>query len=247
MNKYIKLERDELFPALIKDLGLKIGIEIGVREGYHSLHLLQKTKIKLYGIDIKYDPRVEEAKSYNERYTYILKSSEESHILFDNNFFDFIYIDANHTAEEVYKDLIMWWPKLKTGGIFAGDDYLDLLNPAEGRYGVPYAVETFSKEISKDVFISGKGYIPVKDRLEYAKTLGKKHEDNLFLKFHKYIPLPESYIRGRVITENIPIPQWIIYKNDSEHTYVSNLNFKIPVETTTDKIIYNEEKWWRKE
>jgi hypothetical protein len=33
-----------------------------------------------------------------------------------------IFIDADHTEEGVYSDLVAWWPKLKPGGIFAGHD-----------------------------------------------------------------------------------------------------------------------------
>jgi predicted O-methyltransferase YrrM len=38
--------------------------------------------------------------------------------------FDFIYIDADHTAQMVYDDAIRSWPMLKTNGIMAFDDYL---------------------------------------------------------------------------------------------------------------------------
>ena len=37
--------------------------------------------------------------------------------------FDFIYIDADHTASGVIADAVMAWEHLKTGGILAFDDY----------------------------------------------------------------------------------------------------------------------------
>lgn len=37
--------------------------------------------------------------------------------------YDFIFIDAMHTYEEVKKDIERWWPKLRSGGIFAFHDY----------------------------------------------------------------------------------------------------------------------------
>ena len=41
-----------------------------------------------------------------------------------DNFYDFVYIDGDHTPEQVYRDAIMVWPKTKEGGIILFDDYL---------------------------------------------------------------------------------------------------------------------------
>lgn len=38
--------------------------------------------------------------------------------------FDFIYIDANHSYESVSQDLKNWWPRLNSGGLIGGHDYL---------------------------------------------------------------------------------------------------------------------------
>ena len=38
--------------------------------------------------------------------------------------YDFIYVDAAHTAEAVYADATDSWELLKSGGIIAFDDYL---------------------------------------------------------------------------------------------------------------------------
>lgn len=40
-----------------------------------------------------------------------------------NESFDWIYIDAGHDHENMKKDLEAWWPKLRPGGLFSGDDY----------------------------------------------------------------------------------------------------------------------------
>ena len=42
--------------------------------------------------------------------------------LFKDKFFDIVFIDAIHSYERVYQDIIHWLPKVKTGGILAGDD-----------------------------------------------------------------------------------------------------------------------------
>ena len=43
--------------------------------------------------------------------------------LFEDNFFDYIYIDAAHDYNNVMKDINGWMSKLKTGGVMAGHDY----------------------------------------------------------------------------------------------------------------------------
>lgn len=42
---------------------------------------------------------------------------------FEDSYFDFIFIDADHSYESVVKDLNAWYPKIKKGGIFSGHDY----------------------------------------------------------------------------------------------------------------------------
>ena len=36
---------------------------------------------------------------------------------------DFVFLDARDTFEDVQRDLAAWWPKLRPGGLLAGDDY----------------------------------------------------------------------------------------------------------------------------
>ena len=42
---------------------------------------------------------------------------------FKDNDYDFIYIDGSHTYESVKRDLELYLPKLKKGGIIGGHDY----------------------------------------------------------------------------------------------------------------------------
>jgi hypothetical protein len=41
----------------------------------------------------------------------------------DKDYYDFIYIDGDHTADAVFKDASLAWRALKPGGIMAFDDY----------------------------------------------------------------------------------------------------------------------------
>lgn len=42
----------------------------------------------------------------------------------ESNYYDFIYVDGDHRAAEVYKDADFGWRCLKNGGVMAFDDYL---------------------------------------------------------------------------------------------------------------------------
>lgn len=59
---------------------------------------------------------------------------------FEDQFFDWIYIDADHTYEGCSLDLSIYFPKVKKGGVIIADDYCeDGLN----YYGVKRAVDEF--------------------------------------------------------------------------------------------------------
>jgi hypothetical protein len=59
---------------------------------------------------------------------------------FSEEYFDFIYIDADHSYNSVLSDLKAWFPKCKKGGIFSGHDYGVLGT------GVKQAVDEFCKD-----------------------------------------------------------------------------------------------------
>ena len=56
--------------------------------------------------------------------------------IFDPDGLDFVFIDAEHTAEAVARDLAAWWPKVRPGGLLAGHDYTNFP-------GVALAVDQF--------------------------------------------------------------------------------------------------------
>lgn len=144
--KYLINSREE-FGTLLKNLNLNgIGVEIGVLEGAFSEVILSTSNLKkLFLIDIwkhmeDYEDvnNVEQDKQ-EERYFKVLSKFENygsrvSIIRADcniavkymtDNYFDFIYIDANHSYKAVLNDIIKWYPKVRRGGILAGHDYVD--------------------------------------------------------------------------------------------------------------------------
>jgi len=49
--------------------------------------------------------------------------SEQLASNFHDEYFDWIYIDGDHSFEGLYSDLINYYPKVKKGGLVIGDDY----------------------------------------------------------------------------------------------------------------------------
>lgn len=42
---------------------------------------------------------------------------------FEDNNIDILYIDGDHSYDYIIEDLNLWYPKLKSGGTFFGDDW----------------------------------------------------------------------------------------------------------------------------
>jgi len=60
---------------------------------------------------------------------------------FQDSAFDFIYIDGSHKEEDIERDLQLFLPKLKPGGIIAGHDYVEawpgVIRAVNNKIGTP--------------------------------------------------------------------------------------------------------------
>jgi len=132
--KQIK-QRTEI-PLLLDKLGLfGSSVECGVDNGYFSDFLLSKSSITtLYSVDMWAGDKHHDAAQYFAALTLLRKHSDRSIALrmtfnealdiFDNGFFDFVYMDGYASQGSGGKKMLdMWWKKLKKGGIMAGHDY----------------------------------------------------------------------------------------------------------------------------
>lgn len=139
----IKISRFKTFGYTLKDLGFKVGAEIGVCTGRFSLSLLNNIPgLKLYGIDpwksyseyvenpVNQD-RMEALYQRTKRRTagynceLIRKTSMDAVKDFKDNSLDFVFIDGNHSFKYVIEDIYEWSKKVRPGGIVAGHDYWD--------------------------------------------------------------------------------------------------------------------------
>lgn len=146
-----------------------IGAEIGVWQGENSAHLLRTfPDLHLWMVDryepltgeeAKYDPRMARhlASDFKAalaaaciavgfavgRYTILLEQSVSASKKVEDYSLDFIFIDASHDYENVKRDISLWSPKVRVGGIVSGHDYAGA-GDRRGRFGVRRAVDEFA-------------------------------------------------------------------------------------------------------
>ena len=122
-----------------------IGAEIGVFKGMNARCMLNYTEnLFLYLIDgyerltlftggpIMPPVYIERVKTISDevlneftgRFKRVYKQSEVAVNDFPDEYFDYIYIDGEHLYDWVKRDIELWYPKLKTGGLMGGHDYI---------------------------------------------------------------------------------------------------------------------------
>ena len=114
-----------------------VGVEIGVAFGVNALSMCQHLNMKkLFLIDpyLPYEDDNKTVTAYVHAYStvqrkllgfnveFIRKKSEHAINNIPNNL-DFVYIDGNHTYEFAKKDLTLYYPKIKNGGVLAGHNF----------------------------------------------------------------------------------------------------------------------------
>jgi hypothetical protein len=118
------------------------GVEVGVRHGFFSEYLL---KLNPYLSMILVDPympyidgsyvftekeqeeiMIEAAnrlEKFNHRAKWCYITSKRAADCFDDESFDFCFIDASHLYVDVKADITLWWNKVRIGGLLSGHDF----------------------------------------------------------------------------------------------------------------------------
>jgi hypothetical protein len=151
-------KRNDL-PGFFKEMGYKVGVEIGVRNADFSL-LIARVGLKIYAIDpwmvypdytektsqeemnIQYEKAKKRLSSYG--CTTIRKTSMDAIKDFEDESLDFVYIDANHGFKFVAEDIYEWLKKVKKGGVISGHDYGSTTNPNFFHIHVKYVVDAYT-------------------------------------------------------------------------------------------------------
>lgn len=136
------------------------GAEIGVHRGSGAATLLKEfPSLTLHLVDNWLVPKrrcKEEHKATTLKRIEFAKdravvrhlASVEAARLYPDNCFDFVFIDADHSYVGVRDDLIAWYPKTKSGGLFCGHDYKD------DTPGVIQAVDEWAAETGYEIQVT---------------------------------------------------------------------------------------------
>jgi hypothetical protein len=148
--------------------------EVGVWKGEFSTQILKRKPKYLYLIDPwesqNFDNRVYsiDQQKMNEIYEFVIKKFIKhdnvfikrclsTDLIFENNFFDWVYIDGNHSYTNVLEDLNFYFKTIKKGGYLCGDDYG--WNDKHSHGGPKRAVDEFvgknnlKLEVKQDQFV----------------------------------------------------------------------------------------------
>ena len=117
-----------------------IGAEIGVASGVNAQSIMETLSMKKLFLIDPYEPYVEKEgvvtdfskdelkayermRAYQDRVEFIKKHSDEAVGDLPDNL-DFIYIDGNHSYEHVRRDIENYCPKIRSGGVIGGHDFV---------------------------------------------------------------------------------------------------------------------------
>lgn len=139
-------------------LGFNRGVEIGVRHGIFSEHLLEKfPELVMWCVD-PYLPYMDVGEEFTQEMQSEIRkgafrrlsrfgnrvawcyqrSTAAASSLFTRGSMDFAFIDAEHSYQSVCADLDVWAPVVRPAGLLCGHDY--------GMGGVRRAVNEFAED-----------------------------------------------------------------------------------------------------
>jgi hypothetical protein len=193
MQTLTKLNRRVDIGAVLNELGLLgQGVELGVFRGDFAEQLLSTWKggplllidawlhlpdyfdswnLSDKEMEGNYHVTRHKLAGFTQRTQFFRMRSEVAATIVAENSCDFIHIDANHSYLAVTRDLQMWYPKLRIGGLMSGHDYFDaeadesfepiLVNDSEPMkldrltsYGVKSAVDHFVRGVRVELSVT---------------------------------------------------------------------------------------------
>jgi len=167
-------------PEFFKEMGYKVGVEVGVQRGAFSRRLL-KVGLKVYAVDpwlcypdydvnIYNDYQAHQDEVYAAAVknlsiypncTIVRKTSMNAVKDFEDESLDFIYIDGHHGFKYVTEDIYEWSKKIRKGGTISGHDYsYSILKKNRNQpyvLQVKYVVDAYTKAFNiRDWYVLGR-------------------------------------------------------------------------------------------
>ena len=176
LNDLSNLKMDpkyRIWKPFMEKYNCQVICEIGVREGYNFERMIEHNPKEAVAVDIWEDDgnmsRNDIALSQtalDKQYEKFVKGignkllvkvwraySFEAVKMYPDEYFDLVYIDADHTYGSCYRDITDWYPKVKKGGFLLGDDYRRHKTRTGVRFGVIEAVNRFAHDNNLSFFV----------------------------------------------------------------------------------------------
>lgn len=125
-----------------------VGVEVGVFMGENAKNMLENCpnlnlilvdpylandvnlttvnleKYSIEGADDLMHNMLDRLSEFNGKFELMREHSASAALKIKNGYLDYVYIDGAHDYDNVIVDLMMWYPKVKEGGMLAGHDYI---------------------------------------------------------------------------------------------------------------------------
>jgi len=140
-----KVSRRQEIAVFLKKFNFKILCEVGVRDGENLCDIIKAEPTEMVAVDIwkedvnfrsrnplcfsqaDLDRQLNVIIGLQKTYPFIKiirNLSTEAAKQFPDGYFDYVYIDADHSYEAVRDDIKAWYPKVKQFGVLGGHDYI---------------------------------------------------------------------------------------------------------------------------
>eukprot|EP00667_Euglena_gracilis_P021979 EG_transcript_24272 len=144
--------------TLLEGENMTVGVELGVQAGWFSKQTLEHWPSckRYYLVDVwrplenyndlanvplaEKEAFLEEArrllKPFNKSTVFMRMFTSEAVKHFKDKSLDFVYVDARHDYCAVKEDILLYWPKVRPGGILAGHDFYYANGPTGGDWSL---------------------------------------------------------------------------------------------------------------